>query len=175
MLVFDTETTGLIENMTTRFDHQPEVIEFCGIVINRKGKVIEELDRLIKPTIPITDEITKMNNITNEMVICAPSFAMMAPNIRDLIERSDYVVAHNATFDVDMINLEFARLNLTKIAWPRIIYTVEQTIHLTKYRLSLDALHELLFKEKFEGTHQTRTDIEALIRIIAELKKRGEI
>lgn len=175
MLVFDTETTGLIENTTTRFDKQPEVIEFCGIVINKKGQAIEELDRLIKPITPITDEITKKNGITNEMVAHAIDFKIMAPNIRDIVERSDCVVAHNAMFDVGMIDLEFERLGLTKVAWPRIICTIEATVHFIGYRLSLGALYEYLFKEKFEGAHRARADVEALIRIVVELKKRGEL
>lgn len=176
MLVFDTETTGLVENMSTRFDHQPEVIEFCGVIINPfNGKMIEELDRLVKPSQRIPAEITKMNNITNEMVANAPTFKTMAPNIRDIVERSECVVAHNAAFDRDMIDLEFARLGMTKVAWPRIICTIEATIHLTGYRLSLAALYELLFKEKFEGAHRARADVDALIRIVVELRKRGEI
>lgn len=175
MLVFDTETTGLVQNMTTREYMQPEIIEFCGIVINAKGKVIEELDRLIKPKQPITDEIIKITGITNEMVKGAISFEIMAPNIRDIIERSDCVVAHNATFDVDMINLEFKRLGMTNIAWPRIICTIEATVHLTGFRLSLSALYEHLFEEKFVGAHRARADVEALVRIVIELKKRGEL
>lgn len=176
MLIFDTETTGLVENMSTRSEKQPEVIEFCGIIINpRTGTVIEELDRLIKPTQPISEEITGMNGITNEMVRHVPSFGLTAPSIRDLIERSDCVVAHNAAFDRDMIDLEFARLKLTPVAWPRIICTVEATLHLTGYRQSLSSLYLLLFKKKFEGAHRARADVEALARIVVELRKRGEI
>lgn len=176
MLVFDTETTGLVENMTTRLDHQPEVIEFCGMTIDPyTGKVYDIFDRLIKPIQPISEEITKMNGITNGMVKGASSFAFLAPTIRDLIERSDVVVAHNAAFDRDMVNLEFTRLGMTKIAWPHIICTIEATIHLTGYRLSLSALYEFLFKEKFEGAHRAKADVEALCRIVIELMKRGEL
>lgn len=176
MLVFDTETTGLVENLTTRFDKQPEIIEFCGSVINpANGKIIEIMDQLIKPSQRITEEITKLNGIDNAMVADAPSFREIALMIRDLIERSDCVVAHNAAFDRDMIDLEFARLKMTKVAWPRIICTVEATLHLTGYRLTLSALYELLFKEKFEGAHRAKADAEALIRVVVELRKRGEI
>jgi len=176
MMIFDTETTGLVENMTTRMDHQPEIIEFCGIRINPdSGEVLDELDILIKPIIPITDEITKMNNITNEMVEDAPTFKKVASKIRDFIEASAVVVAHNAAFDRDMVDLEFKKLKMTKVAWPHLICSVEQTIHLTGFRLSLSALHEYLFKEKFAGAHRARVDVEALARCMVELRKRGEI
>ena len=175
MLVIDTETTGLIENMSTRFDHQPEVIEFCGIIINDKGNIIDVFDQLIKPTAPITAEITGMNNITNEMVAKSPSFAEVAAPIRDLIEAANFVIAHNAAFDRDMLDLEFARQQLTKIAWPRLICTVEATLHFKGYRLTLSDLYEYLFKEKFAGAHRAKVDTEALVRIVKELKKRGEL
>lgn len=175
MLVFDTETTGLIENMTTRGDLQPEIIEFCGITLDKKFKVIDVYDKLIKPKKRITEEITKLNGIDNAMVDGALTFVKLAPMIRDLIERSDVVVAHNAAFDRDMVDIEFKKLGLTKIAWPPIICTVEATIHLKGYRLSQAALYELLFKETFSGAHRARADVEALVRIVKELKKRKEI
>jgi DNA polymerase III epsilon subunit-like protein len=172
MLIFDTETTGLVENMTTRLDHQPEIIEFCGITIDPyNGKVYDILDTLIKPSVPITVEITKMNNITNPMVERAPHFKELAKDIRDLIERSDAVVAHNAMFDVNMIDLEFMRLGTTPVAWPPIICTIEATIHLTGYRLSLAALHNYLFKKPFDDAHRARADVEALARCVVKMRK----
>ena len=175
MLIFDTETTGLIENMTTRFDKQPEVVEFCGIHINEKGKVLEEMDQLIKPSIPITEEITRLNGIDNDMLKDKLYFVGYAAAIRDMIERASMVIAHNAAFDCDMLNLEFKKLKMTPIAWPRIICTVEQTLHIKGYRLTLSDLHEYLFKKKFEGAHRARADVEALARCVVALKKRGEL
>lgn len=174
MLIFDTETTGLVDNMSTRLEKQAEIIEFCGIAIDpADGKITEEFDQLIRPTIPITEEITKLNNINNEMVRNAPTFKFLAGDIRDLIERSDCVVAHNAAFDRDMVNIEFARLGQTKIAWPRIICTIEATLHIKGYRLSLSALHEHLFGVAFDGAHRAKADVEALARIVVELTKNG--
>lgn len=176
MLIIDTETTGLWENKSTRLDHQPECIEFCGLTLNpNTDHIIDVFDQLIRPTTPISADITRMNNINNEMVRNAPAFKTVAPDIRDLIERSEIVVAHNAAFDVGIIDLEFERLGQTKIAWPRIICTVEATVHIKGYRQSLASLYELLFNERFEGAHRARTDVEALARIVVELRKRNEI
>src|SRR5258708_6573857 len=110
MLIFDTETDGLWENMSTNLEKQPSIIEICMLTINPKnGKVLDNYDQLIKPPKPITDEITKMNGITNAMVAKGPSFKTVANDIRDLIERSDCVVAHNASFDVGMLDIEMMR------------------------------------------------------------------
>src|SRR5262249_43032643 len=96
-------------------------------------------------------------------------------SIRDFIESAECVVAHNAAFDKDMLDLEFKRLNLTPIAWPPILCTVEQTIHVTGYRLSLSALYEHLFGETFKDAHRAETDVRALTRCVIELRKRGEL
>lgn len=176
MMILDTETTGLVENLTTRADRQPEIIEICGIDIDPfTGDIRKELDILIKPVFPITDEIVRMNGITNEMVAQAPSFKEVATEIRDIIEASDIVVAHNAAFDRDMIDLEYKKLGMSKIVWPHLICSVEATIHLTGFRLNLQGLHEYLFKEKFSGAHRARADVVALARCVVELRKRGDL
>lgn len=176
MLVMDCETTGLLENMSTRSELQPEIIEFCGLTLDPKSYAFSSMyDQLIKPRNPITEEITKINGITNEMVAKMPSFVTCALSIRETIERADIVVAHNAMFDVNMINLEFSRLGITKIAWPRIICTVEATTHLIGRRLRLIDLYEYLFKTGFDGGHRARNDVEALAKCFVELKRRGEI
>lgn len=176
MMILDTETTGLVENLTTRSDHQPEIIEFCGIDIDLfTGDIRKEYDTLIKPIFPITDEIMKMNGITNEMVKNAPSFKEASEQIRDMIESSDIIVAHNASFDRDMIDLEIKKIGMSKIAWPRLICSVEATVHLTGFRLNLQGLYEHLFNVKFPGAHRARADVEALTRCVMELKKRGDI
>lgn len=165
-----------MDNLSTRAEKQPEIIEFCGMTYNpHTDHVIDVFDQLIRPTIPITEEITKLNGINNEMVRTAPTFKFLASDIRDLIERSDCVVAHHAAFDRDMVDLEFAKLGQTKIAWPRIICTIEATIHIKGFRLSLSALHEHLFGVAFGGAHRARADVEALARIVLELTKKGMI
>lgn len=184
MLVFDTETTDLVANMTTRPDKQPEIIEFCGITLQPDTKrkitetsleIVSVYETLIRPSRSIDPKITKITGISDETVRHENIFAFHAPQIRDLIEASDCVVAHNAMFDVMMVDIEFKKLGMTKIAWPRVICTVEATTHYKGYRLKLGELYEYLFGEKFEGAHRARADTEALARCAVELRKRGDI
>lgn len=175
-LFFDTETTGLIENMTTPEKKQPEIIEFYGALIDMDtGEMIDEIDELIKPTRPASEEITKITGITNEMLEGRPSFRALSGRIKSLIEKAPAVVAHNLSFDMEMVDVEMNRLG-DRIAWPRLrICTVEQTIHLKGFRLNLTALHEHLFGERFPEAHRAKNDVLALIRCALELRKRDEI
>jgi DNA polymerase III alpha subunit (gram-positive type) len=175
--VFDTETSGLIENRTLRLDRQPEIIEFYACAINLEtGEMLDEFDTLIKPKKPVSDEITQITTITNDMLQDAEPFSKHANRIQGILERSPSVIAHNLAFDKDMVEIEFQRLSPGwHIEWPECICTVEQTNHIKGYRLSLSALHQTLFGEPFEGAHRAKVDVQALLRCSVELFKRGDL
>lgn len=180
-IVFDTETTGLIRNRTLKLEQQPEIIEFYGAEVNLKtGKILAEIDTLIKPSKPLSEKpnpgdkktITEITGITNEMLADAPTIKDVAPNIFRFLSKGPILIAHNASFDKEMLELEAQRLNLS-IKFPRFLCTVEQTISLKGYRLTLSNLHQELFNEPFAGAHRAKVDVAALIRCCKELFKRG--
>lgn len=177
MTVLDTETTGLIENVTVKDDKLPEVIDFYGCLLDvDSGKVLEELDILIKPTIAkkLPEEIVNITHITDEMLKNKKHFKDHAAGIRFLIERAPIALAHNAAYDKEVLDIEYHRLDQA-INWKFVMCTVEQTLHLKGYRLSLSALHELLFNESFVDAHRAKTDVQALCRCVVELIKKEEI
>lgn len=175
-LVFDTETTGLIRNGVLPLDRQPEIVEFYGCYVDlESGKIIKELERVFKPSRKMGDDVIKIHGITNEMVEKAPPFAAFAREIMEFIEGADVVIAHNLSYDLEIVELECCKRLGEAIAWPRKLCTVEQTAHLKGYRLSLTVLHEMLFGEKFPSAHRARHDVIALTRCCVELRKRGLI
>lgn len=172
---FDTETTGLVENRTVKDERLPEIIEFYGCEFNLKtGKIGKEVNLLIKPRKAITDEITNITGITNEMVAKAPPFLVASREIKRMIEAQSLILAHNLSYDKEMVNIEMDRIK-EKMTWPRGLCTVEQTIHLKGFRLSLTNLHEYLFGEPFSGAHRAKVDVAAMVRCCVELHKRGEL
>src|SRR4051812_6189340 len=117
--IFDTETTGLIQNHTIKIDQQSEVIEFYGAHVDlATGEILQELDQLIKPRVPLSDvppfgskkTISKITGITNEMLANCPAFSVMADQIELLLCSAPIVISHNVSFDMEMIDLEFERL-----------------------------------------------------------------
>jgi DNA polymerase III epsilon subunit family exonuclease len=174
-LILDTETTNLVTNHSMKLDQQPSIVEFCGWVVDLStGEIEDELDLLIKPPSGVTEETTKITGLTDEMLKDAPEFASVAHDIRTFIEGREVVIAHNASFDCEMLDLELERRG-KKIAWPRVICTVEATIHLKGFRLKLADLYKMLFNEEFAGAHRARVDVQALTRCCVELFRRGEI
>lgn len=174
-LILDTETTGLIDNRLTKLDKQPHIIEFYGCLSDLKtGKIMCEIEHLIKPPVSISEEVVKITGIDDEMVSKAQPFEAIASQVETLISNSPMVIAHNMSYDKDMIEIEFERLG-KKIKWPELMCTVEQTIHLCGYRLNLSALYEHLFKTSFKGTHRAKNDVQALLACCVELTQRGEL
>ena len=171
-LLIDTETTGLIFNHSITLDHQPEVIEFYGCLASLvTGKISHELNVLIKPSnYPMTEALMAecKTKLDNEMLADASSFKYEASGIKQMIENAPVVIAHNASFDKEMLDIEYERLKM-KVKWPPLICTIEQTIHIKGYRLSLTNLHIELFKEPFPEAHRARADVMALLRICKEL------
>lgn len=171
--VFDTETTGLINSMAVPLERQPEIVQlhFTKVRLD-DGLVLGKETFLFKPSRQISEEMTKIHGISNEDVASAPRFKDCADFIVNQMEFADLDIAHNAQFDVDMLNLECKRCE-REMRWPRVICTVEQTYWLKGYRLSLTNLHAELFGEDFNEKHSAEGDVAALVRCCLELHKRA--
>lgn len=173
-IAFDTETTGLLKNKSLPDKHQPEIISFYGCIFETDdGKIIDERSYLWKPRYPISEEITRINGHTNEEVANCKPFGDDAKSLFEWLANPIDKWAHNCAFDWGMLQLEFLRNNLILKSKSGYKCTVEKTMHLQGYRQSLTNLHKLLFGEEFDGAHNAKADVLALVRCIVELKKRG--
>lgn len=93
-VAIDVETTGLSPVYN-------ELIEISAIKYE-KAKKKDTFSTLIKPKKEISDTITNITGITNEMVKNAPNIEQVMPKLIDFI--GDYpIVAHNANFDYSFL------------------------------------------------------------------------
>lgn len=176
-VLFDTETTGLTQNRVVKIDKQPHVLELYACKANLDtGEVLAEIDHLIRP--PTEESIDlkvaeKSHGIKWDMVKDKPTFAEIADEAIQFLGSCDTVIAHNLSFDMEVIEIEAQRLGM-KTMWPRRkLCTVEATVYIKGYRLNLSDLYEMLFKEKFAGAHRAKVDVMALLRCCVELRSRG--
>lgn len=94
IIVFDTETTD-------KDFKKAEVIEF-GHTIRQNGKWISTTE-LYKPSLPISPEVSAINNITNKMVIDKISFTDAINETMNMLSRYDGIVAHNMFYDNNVL------------------------------------------------------------------------
>ncbi len=107
--VLDTETTGR--------DPQNDRIVEIGIVVGRGGEIVQRLNWLINPGIPIPDGAREVHGISDDDVKDAPSFKEIAADIAAALQ--DVVpAAYNASFDKSFVAAELARSGLLLEALP---------------------------------------------------------
>lgn len=105
-LVLDTETTGL---------HVGEIVQIA--IVDHIGNTL--LDTLVKPVLGIPSDATAIHGITNEMVMNAPGWNVIAPQVMDIVKGRDLVV-YNAKYDRKMMHQSNEHYNLEKIEWREI-------------------------------------------------------
>lgn len=178
MIIFDTETTGLLKASIVDLDKQPKIIEFAAIKLD--DKTLEEVDRiefLVHPQETLPKEIIKITGLTDEKLKDAKTFEHHYEKLTDFFLGERILIAHNVSFDMGMLKNDLARIGrLTQFPYPpRQICTVVQTFQIKGYRLNLSKLHIHLFGEDFKEAHRAMHDVEALTKCVKELIKNQTI
>ncbi|MBQ4634179.1 MAG: PolC-type DNA polymerase III [Bacilli bacterium] len=109
-VVFDTETTGFNPGL------HDSMIEI-GAVKMKDGNVIDRFDELINPGHPIDESITNLTGITDEMVANSLSEKEATIKFKEWIGDLP-LVAHNAKFDKDMLEMAYYKYDLGTLTNP---------------------------------------------------------
>lgn len=94
VVVFDLETTGLEPTVN-------EIIEIGAVKIVN-GKITETFSTLVKPKAEISEEITNLTGITNEMVANAYTIEQVIPDFYKFT-RGSVLTAYNISFDYNFL------------------------------------------------------------------------
>ncbi len=100
--VVDCETTGGSPGRGHR------ITEIAAIRVDRAGRILDEFGSLVNPFRPIPRGITRITNISEEMVGHAPAFVDIAPRVQQVLAGAVFV-AHNAPFDLRFVEWEMRR------------------------------------------------------------------
>lgn len=182
-VTWDTETTGLLSPEIVDLDKQPYIIEIFCNKLNENFEVIDTFHSLVKPVgpdgnaIPISEEITKITGIDNNMVRSAPEFIEIYKPLAEFMQSVNTMVAHNQMFDGTMLINELSRHDLEfKFPWPmNWICTVEASHSINNRRMSLKALYYHITGTYFDGSHRAQADADALTVCYEYLVKEGLI
>lgn len=155
-VVLDIETTGLS-------CYADEICEIAAIKV-KNFVPKEKFCTLVKPTIEIPPEVTRVHGITNELVKNAPAIHEVIPKFYEFIKDSTLVV-HNADFDLSFINIQ-----LKKLGYPLIdVSQTVDTLQLSRQYFpvgshSLSALSEdFIFEHK--PKHRAMDDVMATLEL----------
>lgn len=133
-LILDTETTGFY------YQDGDRIIEVGAIeMINRK-LTGSSIHIYINPEKPVGDSV-QVHGITDEFLTDKPKYAEIAQVLFDYLKGGE-IIAHNASFDMNFLNMEFQRVGLGALSD---VCSVIDTLALAKskhpgQKNSLDAL-----------------------------------
>jgi DNA polymerase III epsilon subunit-like protein len=168
---FDFETTGLPLHPNAKMKLQPRVIEAGFCLFNDKDEILEEHNFMINPEQPLEPIITKITGITDEDLADKPKFIQVWPQMRDIMQKADLLVAHNAPFDVYLLQLELNRHDITTFVWPKhTLCTAQCYQEAWGRRPKLQQLYERVMGEPMNQTHRALEDVQGMVKII--LKER---
>src|SRR5262249_4594887 len=129
---FDVETTGLSPVVA-------RLVEVSGVKFKLSGEIVSTFSSLIDPETPIPPEVSLIHGITDDMVADAPKSAEVIPAfVNWLNEANTVLVAHNAPFDVEFLQVAASRLRLDKPS-----HCVVDTLPLTRRLLPDAPNHQL--------------------------------
>ncbi len=158
--VIDLETTGL----SPRCD---EIVELAAIRV-RDGEICDSFQQLVRPNEPISDFISAITHITNEMVADAPRIEDVLSNYLDFIG-SDIVVGHNVSFDVN-----FIFDNSVSVFGKAFVNDYVNTVRISKRLLDLPRyrLSDLCgyFGISIENAHRALADCRMTHALVCKLK-----
>lgn len=162
-VVFDTETTGLDENVD-------KIIEI-GALKYKDNVLVEEFSVLINPNIKIPEVITNITGITDEMVVQEKSIEDVMPLFLDFIGDLP-LICHNTPFDIGFINASLKKLSLD-VLQNQTLDTIELAReYIPKaYNYKLETLKKY-FHLDF-GSHRSIEDCKTTNYIYQECKKRA--
>lgn len=193
VLVFDTETNGLIprnKNIVSENLHlMPYIVQLSYILFDTVSKkIVVERDFIIRlpEEVEISKESSNIHGITKE--ISNSNGITMYEALEDFdmqLSKTDIVIAHNITFDTNMIAIESLRNNMEvrRQFTRKINYcTMKRTVELCKITAvnrqnkeyfkypTLTQLHEFLFNETPLGTHNSMADVFICLRCYFKVK-----
>jgi len=168
-IVFDIEATSERS--------QPSRIIELGAYRVRDNQIGESLQTLANPGRPLSEFVSALTGVSDQMLRAAPLFGEVARAWLDFAGDA-VLVAHSSTFDLALLNREIARVfpgyrmgndelctvNLARSVFP----------DLTSYRLESLARHfGFEMTEPHRGLSDALTTAHVLLRLLTELNGRG--
>lgn len=190
-LIFDTETTGFPMRGRPQTDHgQPWVVELAAVLLDADLRERGAVHFIVRPPVPIPEGVSKVHGITDAVALAygVPARAALGAFLR-LLAHADVVAAHNAAFDVSLVEMGCARSEGVPMPkWPLVRCTAEASAPICNIPPTARMLeagidrpktpklaeaYEHLVGGAMAGAHSAMGDVRACVKVYAALLARG--
>lgn len=178
-LFFDTETMGLPKNYKASYtdtDNWPQIVQLSWL-LSEDQSLLKQSDNIVKVTIPIPEESSRIHGITNEIAAAKgrPIVEILGEFLNDVTE-ADVLVGHNLSFDLAVLQSELVRAQMNPELNKKMFCTMKSAVDYCqlpgRYGFKwprLEELYSICFKEKLENAHNALVDVQATQRVFFKL------
>ena len=174
-LIIDVETTGLPEVSVLEFDNSTlykdtnkynncRIVQLSNMLCNNKLEKLELNDYIIKVNFNISN--SDFHNITNEISNKSGlPFNLVCNNFYETLKKCSHIIAHNISFDINVIKNELYRINrndiIQEINKKKLICTMYETKNIMniKKNPSLKELYKFATNNILENHHNSKYDV----------------
>lgn len=191
ILFFDTETTGFFKDRLP-FDHsdQPGLVQIAASLYDDNRQLCAQISLVVDPERHVPEQASSVHGISTAMAQRLGVKERTAAGIFEFMAaRSDLVVAHNAKFDIGVMNCVAARCGAEsqpykhfctmEAAAPIVnLPPTERMIAAGMDKPKPPKLEECIqhfFGEPLDGAHDALVDVNACARIFFYLVDQGHI
>lgn len=136
--------TSIDTETTTPSSKTGRIIEIGAVQFSKDG-VISKWHHLFNPHCEIPEFITDLTHITNEMVCECPFIEEYISDFKEYIGKS-ILIAHNAQFDLNFLNMECSKANIT----PTTNNTID-TLQYSRWAFPAVESHKLAYLADYFG------------------------
>lgn len=158
LIFLDVETTGL--NVI-----RDRIIQIALIKYPKDGGEISELEMLINPGIPISEEAMKVHGIKPEDLRNKPGFIEVADKLYNFIGKSDLAGYNSNRFDIPMLIEEFARAGYDFDIENRNLIDIQRLFYKMEPR-TLGAAYKFYLNKEMENAHNALADVKATAEVL---------
>ena len=191
--IFDCETTGVLnKNLPPGHEGQARIVQLAGELHDGR-RVLACMNLIVDPLVEIPEKVAEIHGITTGIArkYGVPTIVAMAV-FNNLAKLADTLVAHNAPFDVGILNSEYARLDREPGAFKKpVVCTMLKSLNVLKlpptekmkragfgpYKSPnlQEAYRGLVDPGGFEGAHDAMADVTACRKVLFSLIEKGLI
>lgn len=185
-LVFDCETTGMVNHKSPDHTVQPYPVQLACILI-RDNQIMNMASIIVNPSVPVEAGAAAVHGITQEVIdrVGIPLKAATGLFI-NFLNKADRIVAHNIDFDLiiteAMIYRTLADYQMDRFRSIPRVCTMNSTTDICKlpgkfgkYKWpKLEEAYKYMVDPKgFEGAHDALTDVIACWKVLKVLEEKG--
>ena len=174
-LFFDVETTGKPRNWKAPVSNTfnwPRAVQIAWLFYDKDRNLVEAKNYIIQPEgYEIPDEVVRIHGISTEIAKeKGVELLSVLEEFKKLIDKADYLIAHNISFDEKIIGAEFYRKKMEHRLFSSERYcTMREGTYFCKlpgrygkYKWpTLSELHNKAFGKDFTDKHNARADTQA--------------